>query len=180
MGLTRRTALGRNRHHQWTGGRASDARPSVDLSPVIDELARDFGGETVLIKTGLNSFARGREHHVPVLPGDATAMTFHRRGLIRHPGIVEVISRRIHNPFAVLHGRQGIAADRRFRGQRAILVLDEQVKVTSPVVHGVERDDRRRVNFLAVRHDPFCLFVGAGDVRGVGRRSHVTTAVCLN
>ena len=99
-------------------------------------------------------------------------MIFYRRGHIRDPGVVEVISCGVHDPFAVLIGGQRIPANRRFRCQRAILVLDEQVKITPTVVQRVERDDCGRSDFLAVRHDPLRQFVSSGNVNdgsGQGR-----------
>src|SRR3984893_1321710 len=137
---------------------------STDLLPVIDKLSSGLCGEAILVKAQHHSLARRLEDNSSVLQRDWTAVIRDRRWLIADARLVEIVSRREHDPLTVLACSQRIPADRRLGRHLAVFLPHEQIKITSAMVHAVKSLDRRREDFLAIGHHPLYEFVGAGEV----------------
>ena len=120
---------------------------------MIDEIAADLCGESVCSETDLYSFPRWRKIESTILCGHGRAMIGHRRRFVRHPWLIEIFSNRVFDPFAVSVRGKGIAADRRFRSDRAIGMLEEQIQTKSSVSHSILAGDYGGPNNRAFGHD---------------------------
>ena len=108
---------------------------------MINEFAADLRRETFCSETDLDAFTRGRKGESAIFRGDGRTVVGHHRRLVCHPWLIEIVSYRVDDPFAVLVRTERVAADRRLRRDGSIGILDEQIQTEPFAGHRIQPYD---------------------------------------
>src|ERR1700758_3409735 len=97
----------------------------ADLGPMIDKFTADTCDKTPWPEADLNPFPGRGKLESPILRKYRRAVVGHWRRLVSDSGLIEILSDRVDDPFAIFIRTEPVAADRRFRRYRAIAAPDE-------------------------------------------------------